>query len=264
MYEEPDEPPKEHVSDPKQRAQEKTDEFRIHAEVCAVFEGPRKFDAQVLFDLQDEAARDIQRRIARLEKSKSPESPILPPACADEAAALVKFPATGGLSTNDYHIRRRPGELMIVRWVEGDQVESFYERIQAHFDVALDEYREEERQTHGWKQDPDTLAYLAALDATKIRLSDRYLRGEIRKHNLFVLSTLTADEMDILHLCDYVMGQPARDIVGAASAPGEEPTERERAWFFKLFSLRGIVEGSERMCFFTYMQKAEDTFDIES
>ena len=52
-------------------------------------------------------------------------------------------------------------------------------------------------------------------------------------------------------------------IVGRASAPPEEPTESDRAWFFKLFSLRGMIDGIERMCFFTYLQKAEDTFESE-
>jgi len=261
MFDEPNEGPKERAFDPNQRAQEKSDEFRTHAEICAVFEGHRKFDAEVLLGLESQLARDIQRRIARLEKSKSPDSPILPGPSAAEAAALLSLPRTRGLSTNDYHIHRRPGEVMIVRWLEGDQVDALYERIQAHFDVALNQYREEERQTHGWKQDPETLAYLAALDAIDVRLADRYLRDAIRKHNLFVLSTLTADEMDILHLCDYVMGVPAANIVGAASAPPDEPTERDRAWFFRLFSLRGMNEGVEHLCFFTYLQKSDDTFD---
>ena len=39
-------------------------------------------------------------------------------------------------------------------------------------------------------------------------------------------------------------------------------TEQDRAWFFKLFSLRGVVQDVQRMCFFTYLQKAEDTFDL--
>jgi hypothetical protein len=127
--------------------------------------------------------------------------------------------------------------------------------------VALNQYRQEERQTHGWKQDRKTLAYLAALDAIDVRLADRYLRDVIRKQHVFVLSTLTADEMDILHLCEYVMGVPAANIVGAASSPPDEPTERDRAWFFKLFSLCGMNEGVEQMCLFTYLQKSDDTFD---
>jgi len=77
---------------------------------------------------------------------------------------------------------------------------------------------------------------------------------------VFVLSTLTADEMDISHLAETVMGAQVTDVVGAASALPDDPTESDRAWFFKLFSLRGIVEGVERMCFFTYMQKAEESW----
>jgi hypothetical protein len=262
MFDEPEQAPDERAATPSKRAQEKADEFRIHAEIAAVFEGPRKFDAQLRPRLDADVARDVQRTIAKLEKSKSPDSPILPEPSAAEAARLLSLAATGNLSTNDYHIHRRPGEVVIVRWLEGEEVETFYERFQAHFDVALNDYRDEERQANEWKRDAETLAYLKALDALEVRLADRYLRELIRKHNLFVLSTLTADEMDILHLCDYVMGVPAAEVVGPASAPPEEPTEQDRAWFFRLFSLRGMSEGLERMCFFAYMQKAEDTFDI--
>jgi hypothetical protein len=263
MFDEPnEEEPKERVTDPKQRAQEKSDEFRIHAEVCAVFEGGRKFDAQLQPGLDPQLAREVQQRIARLEKAKTPDSPILPPAVGGEAAELLNLPKTKDLSTNDYHLYRRPGEVMIARWLEGEQVEAFYERIQAHFDVALEQYKEEEHQAQDWQQDPQTQAYLKALDGLEVKLADRYLRDLIRQHKLFVLSTLTADEMDILHLCDYVMGMPAAEVVGAASAPPEEgPTERDRAWFFKLFSLRGMHEGAEQMCFFAYLQKTEDTFE---
>ena len=47
-------------------------------------------------------------------------------------------------------------------------------------------------------------------------------------------------------------------------APGDEPSEEDRAWFFKLFSLRGMSEGVERMCFFTFLQKSDDTFEGDS
>jgi hypothetical protein len=53
------------------------------------------------------------------------------------------------------------------------------------------------------------------------------------------------------------MNVPASEIVGAASAPPDDPSERDRAWFFKLFSLRGIKEGIEQMFFFTYLQKTD-------
>ena len=70
--------------------------------------------------------------------------------------------------------------------------------------------------------------------------------------------------MDILHLCDYLIGVPAAAMVGPASAPPKKtPTERDRTWFFRLYSLRGMDAGVERMCFFTYLQKAEDTFEAD-
>jgi hypothetical protein len=260
MFDEPNEPPAERPSDPVDRAKEKFEEFRMHAEFAAVYEGPRKFEAQLRLALDPDLARDIQQRIARLAKSRTAPSPILPPPSVPEAAALLNFPKSHELPTNDYHIHRRPGEVMIVRWLEADEVETFYNRMQAHFDVALAQCRDEERQSHGWKRDPKTLAYLSALDAIDVRLSEVYLRDPIRQHNLFVLTTQTADELDILHLADYVMGVDPAEVVGHASAPPEAPTEQDRAWFFKLFSLRGMHEGVERMYFFTFLQKTEDTF----
>jgi hypothetical protein len=150
---------------------------------------------------------------------------------------------------------------MIVRFLAGEQVESFYTRLQAHFDAALKQYREEERQQKGWKQDPTTLAYLEALDAVEIKMADRYLRPLIKQHNLFVLSDQSADEIDILYVTDLLMGVEAAKLVGSPSAPpDEQPTESDRAWFFKLFSLRGMKDGEERMCFFVYLQKAEESW----
>jgi hypothetical protein len=259
MFDEPSESPQERTVDPAQRAKDKTDEFRVHAEVCAVFEGPRKFDSEIL-KLDNEIARDVQKRMARLEKTKKPDSPILPPESAAEATAIMNLAGKDALSTNDYHISRRPGEVMILRWLEGEQVETLYERIQAHFDVALDDYKSEQREGYGWKQDSKMTAYLDALDAVDIKMPDRYLRDVIRKHNVFVLSTLTADEMDISYLTETVMGAQVTDVVGAISALPDDPTESDRAWFFKLFSLRGVIDGVERMCFFAYLQKAEESW----
>src|SRR3954471_2241025 len=160
MFDEPEEPQHDRPFDPADRAREKFDEFRMHAEMAAVLEGHRKYEAQLLAKLDPEIARDVQRTIARLEKSKSSETPVLPEASADEALRLLTIPQTGELSTNDYHLYRRPGEVMIVRWLAGDEVESFYDRLQAHFDAALNQFREEERQSNAWKQDPPTLKYL--------------------------------------------------------------------------------------------------------
>jgi len=261
MYDEPEEMPEERPAEPAKRAEEKANEFRMHAEIYAVFEAIRKFDAELDTALDDGLAREVQKRIGTLEKSKEPESPILPPDAAADAAALLAL-LKEKVSPNDYHVRRRPGEAVVLRWIEGEQVETFYERFQAHFDVAMNDYREEERQAQGWKKDAETLAFLNKLDEVELKVADRYLRALIKQHNLTVLSTLSVDEMDILHLCDFVMGVPAADVVGKNDAPPEEDaTERDRAWFFKLFSLRGIVDGVERMCWFTYLQKAEDTFD---
>src|SRR5436190_20351883 len=208
MFDEPDESPAEQAADPAARAREKSDEFRMHAELAAVFEANRKFDAQLVAGLDPDVAREVQRTIGRLEKAKTPDSPILPDPSATDAAALLNFPIARGLSTNDYHIHRRPGEVMIVRWLAGEQVETYYERLQAHFDAALEGYKEDERQAHEWKQDPAVRAYLAALDKVEVKMAERYLREPIRTHNLFVVSTQTADEINIAYLCDYIMGIP--------------------------------------------------------
>jgi len=259
MFDEPEETPAERSANPEERAKEKFDQFRMHAELAAVFEGPRKFEAQVLPKLDADVARDVQRTVAKLEKSKLGETPVIDPSAAPEALRLLKLSEAQDLSTNDYHVHRRPGEAMIVRFLAGDEVESFYQRLQAHFDAALGQFREEERQQHGWKQDPETLKYLDALDKIDVKMADRYARDAIRKHRIFILSTQTADEMDIVHLTDYVMSVSPAAVVGEASAPPEDgATERDRAWFFKLFALRGMSEGEERMCFFTFLQKADE------
>ncbi len=258
MFDEPSEGPAEHHLSPTDRAKEKADEFRMHAELAAVFEACRKFDARIIPGLDPELARDMQRSFGRLEKSKSPDSPVLPEPSAAEAARLLNLPKTRQLSTNNYHVHRRPGEVMIVRWLEGEEVEMFYQRLQAHFDAALAGCREDQRQAHEWKQDPHTQAFLAALDAVEVKMADRYLREVIRKHKIFVLSTQSADEMNIAYLSDYVMEVWVADIVGPTSAPPDEPTEQDLAWFFKLYSLRGMGEGAEQMCFFTYLQKSDE------
>ena len=258
MFDEPSEEPAERQLDPADRAREKADEFRMHAELAAVFEGPRKFEAELLANLDPQLAREIQRTMGRLEKSRPADSGLLPPQSAADAAGLLNVPETRGLSTNDYHIYRRPGEAMIVRWLQGDQVEAFYERLQAHFDAALEGYREEERQTHGWKQDPKTLEYLAALDAIDVNMAERYRRDLIRQQRIHVLSTQTADELNIRYLSDHIMGVPIEAIVGDASSPEDDPTEQDLAWFYKLFLLRGMNEGVEQMCFFMFMQKSDE------
>jgi hypothetical protein len=258
MFEEPSENPTEPPANPANAAQEKSDELRMHAELAAVFEGNRKFDAQLRAPLDPQIAREVQQGMGRLEKSKSPNSPVLPEISMSLAADLLNLANVRQLTTNDYHIHRRPGEVMIIRWLAGKQVETFYERLQAHFDAALDGFKEDERQSQEWKKDPKTLAYLAALDAVKVKMADRYLRPFILAQKIFVLSTQAADEMNIQHLCDYIMGLPAGQIVGPISAPPHDPTEQDLAWFFKLFSLRGMKEETEQMCFFAFLQKSDE------
>jgi hypothetical protein len=257
MFDEPEQAPGEKPIDPQVRAREKTDEFRMHAELCAVFEGNRKFDAEILTGLDPEIARECQKTIGRLEKAKLRDMPVISEEGWPDAEALLDMPDTKALSTNDYHIHRRPGEVMILRWLVGKQVEAFYTRLQAHFDAALNGFRQEERQANEWKQDPQMLAYLDALDAVKVKMDERYLRPIIRQHRLFILSTQTADELDITHLTDFIMGIPAAEIVGAASAPPDDPTETDRAWFFKLFVLRGMKDAQERIFFFAFLQKSD-------
>src|SRR5580765_3136649 len=189
MFDDTNEDPAETSLDPANRAKEKSDEFRMHAELFAVFEGTRKFDAQIMPGLDAQLARDLQRTFGRLAKAKTPESPVLPDSSTQDAADVLNTPASRELSTNDYHIHRRPGEVMIVRWLAGDQVETFYERLQAHFDAAMEGFKEDERQALEWKRDPKVKAYLKALDGIEVKMPDRYLRDHIRQHNLFVLST---------------------------------------------------------------------------
>src|SRR5438067_13917191 len=98
MFEEPNEPRPERPIDPLARAREKFDEFRMHAELAAVFEGHRKFDAQILPNLDANLAREIQRTIGRLEKARSPQHPVLPQQSVDDARALLKLPEARNLS----------------------------------------------------------------------------------------------------------------------------------------------------------------------
>ena len=266
MYDEPDEVPSEDAREPAERAREQADKFRMHAELAAVFEGPRKFDAAVLPGLDPDVARDVQRTVGKLGNAIANGGPVLTGAMAADAMAVLRRADVAGLSTGDYHVHRRPGEVMVVRWLAGEQVDVFYDRLQAHFDAGLAALKEDERQAHGWKQDPAAAAYLAALDAVEVKMPERFLRDVVRRRrgSAAVLSTTTADEINIAYLCDTVMGVPPAEVVGKRSAPptDAEPSEQDLAWYFKLFSLRGMdapgdAGAVERMCFFTYLQKAD-------
>ena len=142
---------------------------------------------------------------------------------------------------------------MIVRWLEGEEVELFYKRLQAHFDAAMTGFREDQKHSNEWKADAETLAFLGELDKVEVNMAERYLREVIKEHKLFVLSTQTADEINIAYLADHIMSVPVEDLVGRQSAP-PEASESDLAWFFKLFSLRGMNEGLEQMCFFVFFR----------
>ena len=63
---------------------------------------------------------------------------------------------------------------------------------------------------------------------------------------MFVLSTQSADELDILHLTDYVMGTiPPKSSAKRPPRRKNRP-KSDRAWFFKLFALRGMKATSSR------------------
>src|SRR5438270_13709783 len=96
--EEDDEDSAERAIDPAARARDKSDEFRMHAELAAVFEGHRKFDAALLPGLDPQLARDVQRTIGRLDKTKPADSPVIPQANAPEAADLLTLATTRNLS----------------------------------------------------------------------------------------------------------------------------------------------------------------------
>lgn len=254
---EPIEPPGERHFDPQQRAIQTSNDLRSHAELAAVFEGVRKFDAAVRSGLDMDLARELQLKIGRLDKARPDNNPLLPPASLADATSVLTLAADNDLSTNDYHVSRRPGEVRIARWLAGDEVETFYDRLQAHFDAGLESVREELR-NQSWKQDASTVAYQTALDAMHISLADRHIRGPVREHGLAALSSQTADELNILYLSDHLMGVPVEAIVGDASAPPDDPSEAQLAWFFKLFLLRGAPGGVEHTCFFAFLQKTDD------
>lgn len=262
MFDEPSEPRSERASGPEQRAREKADELRMHAELAAIYEGPRKFGSEVRVGLDPEVARDVQRAVAKLARAKVAETPVIKPESMPEASRILGLNEATDLAAGDYHIYQRPAEVMIVRWLVGEQVQTFYERLQAHFDAAITHVREDERNNHGWKNEPSMTAYLDALDKLEVNMAERYLRDPIRKHGLFVCSSWSADEMNILFLANHLMGVDVEGIVGEAFAPADESDESQLAWYFKVFALRGKVEGLERMCFFTFLQKTDsDDFD---
>jgi hypothetical protein len=258
---EPIEPKDAHLT-PDARVAEKVGELRMHSELAAIFEGPRKFDAN-LIPLDADIARDVQRSMAKFERAKVENTPVLDATATPEALRVLHLPTANKLSTGDYHLYRRPGEVMMARWLAGpEETDTFINRYQAHCDAALNGAREDDRSSLEWRGDAQTTAYLDALDKAELNAEVLYYREPIRKHEICVLTTTTTDEMNIRFLCEHLMGATISDVVGPASTPDDDAPDSQLAWFFKLFSLRGMVEGVERMCFFTFLQKSEDEFDF--
>src|SRR4051812_26575045 len=104
MFEEPEDNESQRPFNPADRAKDKTDEFRMHAELAAIFEAHRKFDAQILPNLDPQVARDTQKTIGLLERSRHPDTPVILDKSVADAAKLLDLPSTAGVSTNDYHI----------------------------------------------------------------------------------------------------------------------------------------------------------------
>lgn len=266
MFEDSDEPRAEQGNTPKQRAEEKGEELRMFAELAAVFEGPRKFDAELLTDLTPDAARELQQSIGRLEKQRLPPHHLFIPDTG-YAKGRELLSLNEKFSTNDYHIHRRPGETHILRLLAGEEVDMYYTRLQAHFDAGLAGFVEDERSAHAWRNDPKTTAFLETLESFNWNLPERYARPLIREHGIIALSTQIIDEVNIELITDQIMNRPPADLVGQASAPNsdpdaEAPSDADRAWFFKLFFLRGLIEKEERILLYTFLQKTDDSFDF--
>lgn len=257
---EPSEDPKERTFHVDDRAKDVLDEFRMHAEIAAIFEGTRKFDAQIRPTLDASIARDIQQRMAKLDRSKFEGTAVITVESMPSAHEVLTVCDREGLPTNDYHVYRRPGEVMIVRWLAGaEDVDLFYQRLQAHFEAGIAGFVEDTRQAMAWKDEGESDKLIQAVEGNKVAMDEWYARPATKK-GACVLNTRAADEINILFLSDQVMAVPVEDLVGAASAPPEGASEPELAWFYKTFSLRGIVEQTERMCFFAFLQRSDEGF----
>jgi len=262
MFDEPQERRDDATPDATERLREKVGSLRMHAELAAIFEGPRKFDAELVPGLDAGFARDLQQTFGKLAKNLNPTYPVLEGEEKEQAESIFARIEAAELAQNDYHIHRRPGEVVLFRWLTGEGVDSFYERFQAHFQAGLEQAREDDRQALGWKDDPSTNKYLEALDDLELRMADRYFRDALKKHiEFFALTTLVADEMNIVYLTEYLMDVTPADLVGRASAPNDPTDESQLGWFFRMFSLRGTCNDKEHMCFFVYMQKSDESFD---
>ncbi|MEM6313887.1 MAG: hypothetical protein AAF743_07355, partial [Planctomycetota bacterium] len=207
----------------------------------------------------DALLKRVQQLVGTVHKGMDPKlGPLVTPNHVEDAATLLAMPDDEGLTTGDYHTRQGVGELLIGRWLRGDEVETFYERYQAHFDAALGHFRDEERSAFEWKGDEPTLAYLDALDDIEANIAEQQVRAAVKEHGVHALTTLTVGELDILYLVDHLMGVDVDDLLGDDSALPDEPTEADRTWFLQLFSLRGLHAGNEATLLFAFLQQADE------
>ncbi len=153
--------------------------------------------------------------------------------------------------------------------------------VAAHTDASLRETLTSVLTSIGWTvhatEDPDdaveacrrteadVLFVGGEVDGEALGLLDRVKRDAELFRTAVVLVSGDVDPQDVVDWlsrgADDVLHVPlsAADVVGRASAPPLDPTEQDLAWFFKLFSLRGLSDGVEQACFFTYLQKSDDS-----
>ena len=148
---------------------------------------------------------------------------------------------------------------MIVRWLAGDQVETFYERLQAHFDAALEGFKEDEHQARNGSRTPRrwniSRHWMPGIENGR-QISSR----SDPQANVFVLSTLSADEMNIAYLPTTSWASlPPRSSAHLGAA--DEPTDRGSGVVLQAVLASGDGRRGERMCFFAFLQKSDESGD---
>ncbi|MFN4243284.1 MAG: hypothetical protein ACK4PI_08610 [Tepidisphaerales bacterium] len=278
MFDEDDGPTDDNAPDrrygrPEVAAADKLEELRMYAELAAVFEGTAKFGHALLRDLTPDLARRLQVGMVTLERARDGSVQLIPAEKVPLAHELLRLHREAGLSTCDYHSLVRPGEVHLARWVVGTDFDTVFSRLCAHFDAMLSGHVEDEQAARGWQGDPSLPAYIAALEKLKPDLTSRYLVPHVRRGTVpACLSTHTADELNIDYLASTVMQLSPRDLTAPSppadgghtdDTPWAEPDESaaadesELAWYFKMFLLRGHVDGGAAACFYAFLQKAD-------
>ena len=186
----------------------------MHAELAAVFEGHRKFDAELRPGARRRRSRrDVQRTIGRLEKASRPTARSCPePSAADAARAARRSRRRAALSTNDYHIHRRPGEVMIVRWLAGDAGRDVLRAPPGPLRRGPDaaSARTSGRRTSGSRTRRRSRTSRRST-RIEVKMADRYLRDVDPQAQACSSSPRRRPtRWTSLHLCDYVMGVARR------------------------------------------------------